>query len=252
MKVHGRREVSFERLEKRRQAINERVEYERLRLNEQIDRKEAKLSQRLNHKQAEIVAAALILLDKEGLTSLSLRKLATVLDMQAPGLYWYFKNKEMLIDYLAEEILNKDFKDLQPRLDNEPWQDWLSATMNRLRKAMLAHKDGARVVAGAHLYPAVTLAKIFELAIGSLHEAGLNIVDARHIIMTASTYTFGFVIEEQASPSMELIGGHIDDLAQDYPATAESIRAALQANPTHDNTHEFNAGLKLIINGAKK
>jgi len=49
--------------------------------------------------------------------------------------------------------------------------------------------------------------------------------------MTASTYTFGFVIEEQASPSMELIGGHIDDLAQDYPATAESIRAALQLIP---------------------
>jgi len=251
MRAHGRRDLNFERLEKRRHDINQRIEFERLRLNEQIDRKEALLSRRLNHKQEEIVATALILLDKDGLTSLSLRKLATALDMQAPGLYWHFRNKEMLIDYLAEEILKKDFKDLQPRCDDELWQVWLSATVNRLRKAMLAHKDGARVVAGAHFYPAVSLAKIIETSIASLQAAGLNLVDGRHIIMTAITYTFGFVIEEQSSPSLEAIGDQIDELAQEYPFTAKSIKASRKSNPTHDNTYEFNAGLRLIINGAK-
>ncbi|HUD08087.1 MAG TPA: TetR/AcrR family transcriptional regulator C-terminal domain-containing protein [Candidatus Saccharimonadales bacterium] len=248
---HGRRELNLARLEKKRRFINKRLERQRLRINDQFDRQEALISHHLNHKQEEIIAAALVLLDADGLTNLSLRKLADSLDMQAPGLYWHFKNKEILIDYLAEDILKKEFKGLQPRSDDESWQDWLSKTMNRLRSVMLAHKDGARIVAGAHLYPAVTLGNLYELSIRSLHEAGLSLEDSLHIVTTTTTYTFGYVIEEQSSPSIGSFGDQLNALGQEYPTIAKAIKASKQHNPTNNRVPDFNVGLQLIINGAK-
>lgn len=114
--------------------------------------------------QQRIVAAALEVLDEVGLQELSLRKLAAKLDFKAPALYWHFKNKETLIDFMAEAILQSAFSDLQPRRQDEAWQDWLIMVCKRLRNVMREHRDGARVIAGAHLYPAVTLLKIFEVS----------------------------------------------------------------------------------------
>jgi TetR/AcrR family tetracycline transcriptional repressor len=240
----------LERLAQKRQLLNDRFERQRQRINDQFDRKEAQLSQRLNRKQEEIITVALALLDKEGLANLSLRKLAIGLDMQAPGLYWHFKNKEMLVDYLAEEILKQEFSDLQKRTKNETWQDWLSDTMNRLRKAMLSHQDGAKVVAGAHLYPAVTLGKIIELSLLSLRESGFDLMTAKHVMMSAVAYTFGSVIEEQSSPSLDEITDLLDDMKDDYPTTVEVLKLTQMSNLSDDNSYDFNAGLQLIIRGA--
>ena len=41
----------------------------------------------------KVVRTALRLLDKVGLDGLTLRKLAAELRVQAPALYWHFKNK---------------------------------------------------------------------------------------------------------------------------------------------------------------
>jgi TetR/AcrR family tetracycline transcriptional repressor len=229
--------------------VNERLDRQRERINQQFDRKQRQLDQRLNQKQEEIIAVALRLLDTDGLNNLSLRKLAAGLNMQAPGLYWHFKNKEMLIDYLAEEILREAFNDLQPRTDDELWQDWLGMAMNRLRTSMLNHTDGARVVAGAHLFPAVTLGKLFEQSVRSLRSAGLDIMTARRIIMTVITYTFGYVIEEQAAPNSDQFDdARLHGVLKDYPLTVEAMEAAKKANLS--SASEFNNGLQLILKGA--
>lgn len=239
----------LKRLEEQRHQANERLEHQRQRVNERFDRAQERLENSMSQHQERIIEAALRLLDKEGLNSLSLRKLASQLDMQAPGLYWHFKNKGTLIDYLAEAILQEAFRDLQPREDSEPWQDWLTATMNRLRKAMLNHTDGARVVAGAHIYPAVTLGKIFEVSAESLQTAGFDLLATRSLMITAVTYTFGYVIEEQSSPSPDdLKGAELADFLENFPATAAAIKAAQKAHKTEDD--DFNAGLQLIIKGA--
>jgi TetR/AcrR family tetracycline transcriptional repressor len=235
------------KLERQRQLINDRLEQHKRRINEQFDKKQAELNKRLNHKQEQIIAAAMALLDEEGLNSLSLRKLATKLDMQAPGLYWHFKNKELLIDYLAEEILKAEFDDLQPKTEEETWQEWLTSAMERLRKVMLAHTDGARVVAGAHPYPVITLGKIFETSLISLRNGGFDLTTALLTTMTATNYTFGYVIEEQASPTFEQMADIVDEIRGEYPVTAEAIKAVSDAKLS--SSDGFRAGLKLIISG---
>jgi TetR/AcrR family tetracycline transcriptional repressor len=51
-----------------------------------------------------IVTAAIDILNRDGLEKLSMRALAAVLGVKAPALYWHIKNKQELIDQIAERM----------------------------------------------------------------------------------------------------------------------------------------------------
>lgn len=54
--------------------------------------------------QEAIVRAAIDILNRDGLEKLSMRALAAVLGVKAPALYWHIKNKQDLIDQIAERM----------------------------------------------------------------------------------------------------------------------------------------------------
>jgi TetR/AcrR family tetracycline transcriptional repressor len=254
MKQEERRAKQLARLEQMREHTQQRLDQQRQRLDERI----AHARQRLladeghpNDDQQRIITAALALLDEVGFNDLSLRKLATKLDRKAPALYWHFENKEALIDYMAEAILQAEFHDLTPRQDDEPWQDWFVHTCSRLRRAMRTHRDGARIVAGAHLYPAVTLMRLFEVSMQSLMSAGIEMQRADLIITTAIHFVFGNVIEEQSLPSLEEIE-QIDfqAMSEHYPLFAKSVEQAFEA--AKHGYDEFEDALRLIVGYNKK
>ena len=197
----------------------------------------------LKDKQQEIIEAALELLNEKGYEGLSVRDIAKKLDMKNPALYWHFESKAVLVDYMAEFILRKGMGDFSPREDGQSWQDWLTVHISLLRKAMLAYTDGGRVVAGTHLFPAVTLAKLMEYSLASLRSAGFGIREAQSVVLTTIHYTFGYVIEEQADkrdkenqPKYTIIGIDITNLLE-----------ARDAGGTNDEN--YMEGLRLIIAG---
>jgi TetR/AcrR family tetracycline transcriptional repressor len=230
-----------ERLERQRLAVEARFERARQRLDD--------ISDQPTDQQKKIIEAALELLNEEGLNELSVRKLASKLRMHGPGLYWHFKNKEALIDHMAEAILAKEFADLKPCSPEESWQEWFITICKRLRQAMLSHRDGARIVAGAHLFPAVTLVKIFECSTESLVSAGIDEEQADLIISTATHFTFGRVIEEQSMPSQEQLANFdINVFLSKYPYLARSVeRIKKHENLVEMSNHEFEESLRLII-----
>jgi TetR/AcrR family transcriptional regulator, tetracycline repressor protein len=241
----ARLEESQERAHKRialqQERIDQRFNHMRRRLNSRYDQP--------NVAQKRIIDAALELLREDGLNNLSLRKLASRVDMQAPALYWHFKNKEVLVDYMAEAIISKDFKDLQPRQEDEDLQGWLTDKMLKLRQAMLAYPDGARVVAGAHLYPAVSLGNLFERTLESIHSSGVDLTTSRRILMAVTTFTFGFVIEEQASPGLpELEMLKNKELSSRYPYI---LKASEEAHTNGRNVDDdYKACLQYILKGS--
>jgi TetR/AcrR family tetracycline transcriptional repressor len=261
MKELSKHQRDLEQLEHKRQMINDRLNSRRQRINASFDNKKAALNGQLSTRQEAIVEVALGLLSEDGITNLSLRDVAKRLDMQAPAIYWHFKSKEDLVDNMAEAILQKGFKDLKPRQDGEIWQDWLINHMKQLRQAMLAYADGAKIVAGAHLYPAMTLAKSFDTALLSLRSQGVQLTTARHLVTTATYYTFGFVIEEQASPSPEeLTNFDFETFLQPYPNMQDALSEAglMPLSRIHNiselemhTDNDFQTGLEYIINGSK-
>jgi TetR/AcrR family transcriptional regulator, tetracycline repressor protein len=197
-----------------------------------------------------IVAAALGLLKKEGTEGLTIRKLSQRLKVKAPAIYWRFSEKRDLVDAVAEEILRQHFFDLRPMREGSKnkWQPWLKTTLNRLRDAMLAYPDGAKVIAGARPHIATTLAQIAECSLETLERCSLDLTEASVIVFTALHYTYGQVIEEQDSPSPTALSDEaVAPILTKFPTIRRLVRS--QTKKDLDPKNIFNRGLDLIIMG---
>jgi AcrR family transcriptional regulator len=195
-----------------------------------------------------IVAEAVTLLDQDGLDGVTLRKLAQRLGVQAPTLYWHIPNKAALVTAIAEEILTEQFGHPEPPGPAVRWQDWLSDLAQRLRWALLAHRDGARVVSAAQ--SSVTMAGISELAMSTLVTCGLPLRRARLIVLTVERFTMGHVLEEQsARPDQDPPDGFdLVSYAERYPTVIAGVTEYFQPGRTVDDL--FRDCLQLIIDPA--
>src|SRR5208337_4328776 len=150
-----------------------------------------------------VVRAALEILDAEGLERVTMRKISSKLGVQAPALYWHFKDKRDIIDDMAQAILVQGgLEDIKRPRDPAAWAEWLKETAHAVRRAMVSHRDGGRVVAGAS-FRAKTLAKLAILTTRVLNEAGFDLLHASLATGTTFDYVWGFVIEEQAGEGPE-------------------------------------------------
>ena len=124
----------------------------------------------------KVVRAALRLLDKVGLDGLTLRKLAADLRVQAPALYWHFKNKQELLDEMATCVLAKAIEEILPGQQGD-WPDWATHLGHGIRRTLLRHRDGAKMFSGTYLTNSALYAPI-EAALRRLVEAGFTAREA--------------------------------------------------------------------------
>jgi TetR/AcrR family tetracycline transcriptional repressor len=195
-----------------------------------------------------IVAEAVALLDTDGLDGVTTRKLAARLGVQSPTLYWHLPNKAALVTAIADAILDQEFTDLTPPDPDQPWPEWLSILAQRLRRALLAHPDGARVISAAQL--SRTMAAISELAMSTLVTRGIPLRQARVIVLTVERFTVGHVLEEQAPrPDAEALKTFdMATFAQQYPTVIAAITDYFQPGRTVDDL--FHDCLQVVIQGA--
>ena len=205
----------------------------------------------------DVIKAALEILDAEGLENVTLRRIAAKLNVQAPALYWHFKNKQDLTDDMAQAILtNAKLDSTTSPTDINNWPIWLADLMHCLRNALIAHKDGGRVVAGATFGRAYTLEKILILITRVLEDVGFDKLHASLAAGTTIDYVWGFVIEEQAGTEPENL---ISALSK--PQEIQSIRTnseddeflctLLKEYRKLTPTQLFDWGLQVIITGLK-
>lgn len=194
-----------------------------------------------------IVTEAVALLDAEGLEGVTTRKLAARLGVQSPTLYWHIPNKAALVTAIAEAILEQQFPELTPPEPAERWQGWLLGIAERLRRALLAHPDGARVISASQL--SLKMAAISELAMSSLVRHGLPLRQARLIVLTVERFTVGFVLEEQSArmDPEELNGFDLATYTEAYPTVVAGVTEYFQPGRTVDDL--FRECLELIIEG---
>ncbi|HLZ60642.1 MAG TPA: TetR/AcrR family transcriptional regulator C-terminal domain-containing protein [Ktedonosporobacter sp.] len=195
----------------------------------------------------QIIDTAISLLDRDGLEGVTLRKIAAELHVHAGALYWHVQNKQELLDEMANVLLSEQFAQFEELIPGQDWSNWLQGMCQRLRQAMLAHREGARVVAGAGFGRAVILAWLVEMTVRNLQIAGFSLRLASLICSTTLSYVYGFVIEEQAAPNA--------DAVSEVQSSDESIIAAIHREKRANNyttDMDFLAGLELILDGAKQ
>ncbi len=193
----------------------------------------------------QIIEAGMLLLDRDGLEGVTLRRVAAELHVHAGALYWHVRNKQDLLDEMANALLAEQFAQVEGPAPEQDWEHWLQGICLRLRQAMLAHREGARVVAGASFGRAILLKQLTETIIRSLLDAGFSLHLAYLICTTVLSYVYGFVIEEQAAPTPEIISKH----ASDGSILADIFR---EKGNIYTTEADFLTGLEMILDGAKR
>ncbi|NUT33578.1 MAG: TetR family transcriptional regulator [Hamadaea sp.] len=196
-----------------------------------------------------LIDTAIALLPEVGLDGLTVRRLATELGVQSPALYWHVRTKQELLDGIADVIVQAP--GMGPPRDGETWQDWLTRRARGYRAALLAHRDGARIVAGAQRLNPETVAML-DRELTGLVGRGFTPVLALHAITAMTNYVTGFVLREQAdralvaadsAPGLAALTQILDDGA-DAPLIA-AIRDG--GSPLGDTA--FETGLRALITG---
>ena len=147
---------------------------------------------------ADVIArTALSHLDTAGLDGLTMRMVADALDVRPAALYWHVKNKHELLEAMAATIFADSVANLEAPRAGVGWEQWLAELARALRRGMLRHRDGARVLAGSTVSEPA-LFRATELALRTLQDAGFPIRQAARAVAALTHYTVGFTIEEQA------------------------------------------------------
>ncbi|MFF6778921.1 TetR/AcrR family transcriptional regulator C-terminal domain-containing protein [Streptomyces sp. NPDC012637] len=197
-----------------------------------------------------VAETALSLLNERGLEGLTLRAIAQELNVQAPALYWHFKNKQALLDEMATVMYRQMTADPAARPAGDvSWQERILAANRGLRAGLLRYRDGAKVYSGAR-FTGTDHAADMEEQLGALVEAGFSLRDAVRASTTAYMYTLGFVTEEQGTepvPGQPREGFDVDERAERLAGFPLAAAAGAEIFTDHDSG--FEEGLRLIVAG---
>ncbi len=96
-----------------------------------------------------IVGAASALVDSEGLDAVSTRRLAAVLGVSGPSLYNHFRNKEEILDAVADAVSAQVDLSMFEASDPRDWRAALHDWALSYRAALAAHRTSSRCWPGA-------------------------------------------------------------------------------------------------------
>lgn len=161
-----------------------------------MGKKNANEGNRPSLDRSTVVQAALKLLNRVGLDGLSTRSLAAELGVKSPALYWHFKNKQALLDAMADAMVAG--AGMGPPRPGEPWQAWLARRGHAYRTSLLAYRDSARIVTEAQALSPATIQSLNE-ELQAMVDLGFDAVQALRTITALTNYVDGFVLQEQSS-----------------------------------------------------
>jgi AcrR family transcriptional regulator len=188
--------------------------------------------------RSRILAAAAAVIDAEGLESLSVRRLAADLGVQAPSLYNYFPTKADIVEAVADAVVAK--VDISVFGAYE-WPEALRRWAQSYHAVLAAHPNIVPVLAhGPGRRPAALA--MADAVYGVLIEAGFSPARATHIGALLRYLATGAALGSFA------LGFDIDpSLYERYPHLHRAHRLA--AHHVAVDEGAFALGLDLLING---
>ncbi|MGW8378926.1 TetR/AcrR family transcriptional regulator C-terminal domain-containing protein [Streptomyces sp. ODS28] len=188
------------------------------------------------------VREALALVDEGGLETLTMRRLADRLGVHLPTLYRLFAGKDALVDEMAEAILARALP--AAAYDGDAgWADRVRGLAASLRAALLAQRDGARIVGGNYAAKRNNLTYIDTL-VGCVRDAGLPRDHGLWAAGAVFCYVLGETLEEQGAG-----GGESDTLADVVRAGGYPHLAEGPVDSMLDFDARFTFGLELLLGG---
>lgn len=190
-----------------------------------------------------IVETASALVDAEGLDAVSTRRLAAELGVSGPSLYNHFRNKDEILDAVADAVSAQ--VDLSMFREDDP-RDWRTALHDyavSYRAALTAHPHTVPVLArGPGRRPAGL--KVADAVFGAMVRAGWPPAQATHIGALMRYFITGSALGSFAR-------GFVDDAAAydpaDYPHLGQAHLLADRQEKVDEGA--FETGLRALLDG---
>jgi AcrR family transcriptional regulator len=192
-----------------------------------------------------VIAAALTILDAEGLDAISLRRLAGDLEVTPMSLYWYVEDKAELLDLVGEAILAQI--ELPPRVGD--WKQQIRDVHRAMFDVLLRHPNSTEILIGRARYGSGGLAT-FERILTVLLDAGLGPEAAFDAYQSLYLFSLGFMATSTRTP--EFVEGQRQGLAYMLSLPGDrfpSIRAVAPVIGRRPRDAQFEVGLDVIIEG---
>ncbi|MFH8975813.1 TetR/AcrR family transcriptional regulator [Streptomyces sp. NPDC017890] len=208
----------------------------------------------------QIVTEAVLLLDAQGVESLSMRKLGTRLGAGATSLYRHVANKDELIELVVDEVYGE--LELPQPAGPADWRTQVSAVARDLRAMALRHPWVATVlgqVGLVHLGP--NAMRMSERMLALFEAAGFPSDETDQAVGTLVSYVIGTATSEAAYLSMIARSGMderdwvahllpaVEEAAEDLPRLRNGAAAQRDKDPGQIREDSFTYGLDRVLDG---
>src|SRR5829696_4862477 len=200
-----------------------------------------------------VLQAAVELADREGVGSLSMRRLARELGVEAMSLYHHLAGKQVLLDGMVDLV----FGEIELPADDG---DWKAAMRRRAVSArqVLARHPWAIALMESRRTPGPANLRHHDAVLGCLRRAGFPVALTAHAYSILDAYIYGFALQEASLPfgTPEETAEVAAEIMQGFPADAYPHLAELAVEhvlqPGYDYGHEYAFGLELILDGLER
>lgn len=163
----------------------------------------------------KVLETALAIIDKEGLDSLSIRRLADALGVNGASLYHHFTNKDDILVGAAELALANV---RTPEGPTDDWRTWMLQNARNLRAALLEHPALVPLIVSKRSFGMG--ARMLDTSATRLMEEGVPSAAVMPLLDALELFTIGSSLHETQGYSPE--GNHEID-ATVYPALAKAL-----------------------------
>ncbi|MFD0366078.1 TetR/AcrR family transcriptional regulator C-terminal domain-containing protein [Nocardia sp. GCM10030253] len=189
-----------------------------------------------------IAAAALAVIDRDGLPALTMRAVAKELHMATMALYRYVPDRDGLEALVVDEIFQAI--DVSPPPERD-WRDRAAALLTRVRDAAAAHPDAVPLLL-RHRQSSVGSLAWIEAMLTVLTDAGFDGRDRVIAQRTLIGFMLGFLQNAHYASLAGAGTAAMVNLSQaDYPHLSRTAADAQKVSAVD----EFRGGLEIVLRG---
>ncbi|MFJ3876521.1 TetR/AcrR family transcriptional regulator [Streptomyces sp. NPDC090077] len=208
----------------------------------------------------QIVAAAVRLLDAEGIEALSMRKLGAEMGTAATSLYRHVANKDELIELVVDEVYGELELPAPGRPDE--WREALGQCGHGLRAMVLRHPWVASVLGQVGLaYLGPNLIRMSDRLLGLSVAAGFPAGEADLAVKAVISYVIGATTSEASYLSLLARSGKseaewlesllpaAEAALEDHPVVKDHAYSRHGQDPARLRDENFDYGLQRVLDG---
>jgi len=201
--------------------------------------------------RSRVLQAAVDLADRDGVDSVSMRRLGQHLGIEAMSLYTHVRGKDDLLDGMVDVVVGEIPIDVV----GPDWRTTLRRQVLAARSVMLRHRWAARIIE-TRTTPGPATLRYMEAVTGILLDA-FSVDLSHHAMHVLGSRVLGFsqdLYDDAGAPDPEVAAAYAAQLASVFPNIG-----ALAMTATHeggiggcDDEYEFAFGLDLILDGLER